>query len=123
MKDSNDNHINDFWGVAYGGIFSSRHRDGSNKPEYHGNYSDKNNKWYPWDNWYSSPDFWFKWISILILILILFGIGTCVYRKHWHKPAKGSGYWAYDCVEYVLRSEYDKDPSKYPIIKTDSADQ
>ncbi len=34
MKDLDDNHINDFWDVAYGGVFSSRHSDGSKKPSY-----------------------------------------------------------------------------------------
>lgn len=121
MKDKDGNHINDFWDSAYAGIFSSKHTDGSNPPKYYGNYTDK---WYPWDNWYSSPMFWFKWIGITILVLIVLGISTCTYHHHKYKCIRGHYHTSYDrfdnkdyiwhCDEEVLRTEYNKNPSKYP---------
>ncbi len=123
MKDNEDNHINDFWDVAYGGVFSSKSTDGS-KIQHYGNYVEKHNRWYPWDNWYSSPMFWFGGAGIIILVIIIFSISTCTYHDHKYKCIKGHYYISYDrfankdyiwhCDKEVLRTEYNNNQSKYP---------
>ncbi len=118
MKDRYGNHINDFWDVGYGGIFSSKHTDGSKQDYSNYSYTDKSNKYYPWDNWYSSPIFWFKWIGIIILILIITKISTYTYHHHKYACIKGHYHTSYDrfhnkdyifhCDEEMLRTEFNK---------------
>lgn len=76
------------------------------------------NKWYPWDNWYSSPLFWTKWIFILLGIIVIIGISTCSYHHHKYICIEGHYYTSYDrfqnkdfvwcCDKEMLRSEFEK---------------
>ncbi len=127
MKDEEGNRIDYFWDYMYGGVFSLKNTDGSNPPKYYGRYTDKNNKWYPFDHWYEHPKTWL----ISVLIIILFFISCCIYHNHKYMCIKSHKVWVEEemigniiesahyechCDEEILRTEYEKNIEKYQGI-------
>lgn len=83
-----------------------------------------NNKWYPYDHWYSSPLRWVLRIIATSGIVIIILIGCYAYHRYNYVCLRGHYYTSYGkygehyiwcCEEEILRSDYNKMINK-PVI-------